>query len=1006
MDELYAKKLLELLEADGNRNKTLSLLDKDGFRVDGWSKLNRLPDGRLAKLITGTSKAEEKFLSHICEIYFGKMDSEKYHDIIDGPLDNPKLLCGYLAAFALFEEEDTEKAVKLFDGGIETASAVATPSDYSNSGSKQQVNNGGITNLGETGMRLLGYIRVVKNFDRDYYNFHPIMEINDKGELVPIDDAFERFPNRGNIFIYTKYQDKIISDNFLDEYHYIFNLEEADLEENFKKGSTERNETNYKVSAETLVYRKKAMPIEKANIYYVVTLKDSNIDFSSDIVIDDVNYYIGDKVLLNIGNKLYGPFELYEVEGTNKLCVKPEKNNYIINTYECKQGSVNSHLIDLKSGYRGEDRGEIVKKAVYINDEFNVEELDYIPDAELLDKLNNYLASSKYSGNDNTLQKIYELKENLNKPNSSIAVKGKDKFTEGRYKRIITLLSEDKVHQDNVNKLVECIENVLKREQSSGNPHFELIIKKLIEDKEFLGEIVPKFKIAQDEVLQLQNQIIELKEQKENLRKEGLEQILKQQADLKKSIEVLTEQEKAAKEKVDKIKNKLELVDEIDYLTYKVSDLRKEKIKLDSELDSKINQIQSKIGDMFDKSKMAESIAESIKSDYVSDAIIDASARVAVDKSNQEIFRKCKAIADIGEENINKLTGNDLINDISNKIQKYRSNYSHNDVVNILICYTQGFITVFSGDPGTGKTSICNILAHALGSDKISSVNKNDGFDRYIPVSVERGWTSKRDLIGYYNPLTKSFDSNNGHLYEALRILDSEAKNKSSKYPLTVLLDEANLSPMEYYWADFMNLCDDWNEANSISLGNNEVLRIPETLRFLATINNDHTTEILSPRLIDRAWIIILPTFTGDSIDELELSDTNELVTWESLKDALSFSDDLSGRIKIILEKIYKKCKEKNISVSPRTRKAIENYCKVAQNLFNDTDQQRKDIIAVDYAISQKLLTKLSGSGEDYKEFIEGLLDICKSESLVHSCEILNRMIQRGNSLMGYYKFF
>ena len=35
--------------------------------------------------------------------------------------------------------------------------------------------------------------------------------------------------------------------------------------------------------------------------------------------------------------------------------------------------------------------------------------------------------------------------------------------------------------------------------------------------------------------------------------------------------------------------------------------------------------------------------------------------------------------------------------------------------------------------------------------------------NRYVPVSVEKGWTSKRDLIGYYNPLTRRFESQDLH---------------------------------------------------------------------------------------------------------------------------------------------------------------------------------------------------------------------------------------------------
>ncbi len=35
-----------------------------------------------------------------------------------------------------------------------------------------------------------------------------------------------------------------------------------------------------------------------------------------------------------------------------------------------------------------------------------------------------------------------------------------------------------------------------------------------------------------------------------------------------------------------------------------------------------------------------------------------------------------------------------------------------------------------------------------------------------------------------------------------------------------ILLDEANLSPMEYYWADFMNICDDIDYTSIINLPN------------------------------------------------------------------------------------------------------------------------------------------------------------------------------------------
>lgn len=44
---------------------------------------------------------------------------------------------------------------------------------------------------------------------------------------------------------------------------------------------------------------------------------------------------------------------------------------------------------------------------------------------------------------------------------------------------------------------------------------------------------------------------------------------------------------------------------------------------------------------------------------------------------------------------------------------------------------------------------------------------------------------------------------------------------------------------MEYYWSDFMNVCDDLSSQSKVNLGEDYIFGIPETLHFVATINND-----------------------------------------------------------------------------------------------------------------------------------------------------------------------
>ena len=40
---------------------------------------------------------------------------------------------------------------------------------------------------------------------------------------------------------------------------------------------------------------------------------------------------------------------------------------------------------------------------------------------------------------------------------------------------------------------------------------------------------------------------------------------------------------------------------------------------------------------------------------------------------------------------------------------------SYNDVANILLCWSQSFLSIFAGEPGSGKTSLVSLMANIMG---------------------------------------------------------------------------------------------------------------------------------------------------------------------------------------------------------------------------------------------------------------------------------------------------
>ena len=319
-------------------------------------------------------------------------------------------------------------------------------------------------------------------------------------------------------------------------------------------------------------------------------------------------------------------------------------------------------------------------------------------------------------------------------------------------------------------------------------------------------------------------------------------------------------------------------------------------------------------------------------------------------------------------------------------------------VANLLICTQQSFITFMAGLPGVGKTSLSRLLAKVQGLTP-----------RLQEVSVARGWTSLKDMVGFHNPLANRFQSANTGLYQFLMALDDELNGEKLPAMSYILLDEANLSPIEHYWSAFMTMSD--GEANlALRLGQKS-LRIPQHLRFLATINYDGTTEPLSPRVVDRAPILVMEANsivdlgTRPNLPSLELPLSAEKMNslfglagktpnFEDLE-ATAFDD-----IRDVLAKVSDKGRP--ISISQRKTVAIRQYCGRARSIMSPDGET----LALDLAVLQHVLPQVRGHGPKFAERLKELKKILDSYQLIKSTAYLERMIAYGETDLHSYDFF
>lgn len=174
--------------------------------------------------------------------------------------------------------------------------------------------------------------------------------------------------------------------------------------------------------------------------------------------------------------------------------------------------------------------------------------------------------------------------------------------------------------------------------------------------------------------------------------------------------------------------------------------------------------------------------------------------------------------------------------------------YYHLDLIRLFIAALSSTkLVILQGISGTGKTS----LAYAWGK-----FMKHDS----CVASVQPSWRDRTELFGYFNEFTKKFNETD--------LLAEIYKASYTDDVYTVILDEMNISRVEYYFAEMLSILempsqDEWIveltpsawSSDPIKL-NGGKLHIAPNVWYIGTINNDDSTFMVTDKVYDRAMPI------------------------------------------------------------------------------------------------------------------------------------------------------
>jgi hypothetical protein len=336
----------------------------------------------------------------------------------------------------------------------------------------------------------------------------------------------------------------------------------------------------------------------------------------------------------------------------------------------------------------------------------------------------------------------------------------------------------------------------------------------------------------------------------------------------------------------------------------------------------------------------------------------------------------------------NEQRGNAMFGDVSlSKIVSFVVDYARDsrlhlsyrkeDIAQFVAGLGSSRLSILQGMSGTGKTSLPKIFCEAL-------------FGNCEIIEVESSWKDRNELIGYYNVFSG--------LFTPKKFTQALYKAKFNQDVITlIVLDEMNLSRIEYYFSDFLSLMEneedkrqidllnvplhivkDGKEMNYENLVDGHILKIPTNIWFIGTANRDESTFEISDKVYDRAMTMNFNKRAGKVRDYQDPMDRKYLTysAFHNLireaKNTYHFDCEENETVKAV-EKILSPF---NISFGNRILNQMESFVSVYCSCFEDP--QSKENEALETILLSKVVQKLESKSIENKE------------ELVHAFEGIN----------------